>query len=116
MKKRYIIMAALAFSAGLFAQTQDSLLQRQLELERDFNPSLLDADKINSLPALREPVVQKANTNYSTWAGRMTPPLEIALPRPADIMTEIPYSLKRVIFHSMPATMPTWMAPLDTGS
>jgi len=95
MKKRYIIMAALAFSAGLFAQTQDSLLQRQLELERDFNPSLLDADKINSLPALREPVVQKANTNYSTWAGRMTPPLEIALPRPADIMTEIPYSLKK---------------------
>ncbi len=88
-------MAALAFSAGLFAQTPDSLLRRQLELERDFNPSLLDADKINSLPALREPVVQKANTNYSSWAGRITPPLEIALPRPADIMTEIPYSLKK---------------------
>jgi hypothetical protein len=88
-------MAALAFSAGLFAQTPDSLLRRQLELERDFNPSLLDADKINSLPALREPVVQKANTNYSTWAGRTTPPLEIALPRPADIMTGIPYSLKK---------------------
>ncbi|HCC86231.1 MAG TPA: hypothetical protein DEQ06_06545 [Porphyromonadaceae bacterium] len=88
-------MAALAFSAGLFAQTPDSLLRRQLELERDFNPSLLDADKINSLPALREPAVQKANTNYSTWAGRTTPPLEIALPRPANIMTEIPYSLKK---------------------
>ena len=95
MKKTSILMAALAFSAGLFAQTPDSLLRRQLELERDFNPSLLDADKINSLPALREPVVQKANTNYSTWAGRTTPPLEIALPRPADIMTEIPYSLKK---------------------
>jgi len=38
----------------------------------------------------------------------MTPPLEIALPRPADIMTEIPYSLEKgFIFHSMPATMPT---------
>jgi hypothetical protein len=95
MKKTSILMAALAFSAGLFAQTPDSLLRRQLELERDFNPSLLDADKINSLPALREPVVQKANTNYSSWAGRITPPLEIALPRPADIMTEIPYSLKK---------------------
>lgn len=95
MKKTSILMAALAFSAGLFAQTPDSLLRRQLELERDFNPSLLDADKINSLPALREPAVQKANTNYSTWAGRTTPPLEIALPRPADIMTEIPYSLKK---------------------
>ena len=92
----------MALSAGLFAQTQDSLLRRQLELERDFNPTLLDADKINSLPALREPVVQKANTNYSTWAGRITPPLEIALPRPAGIMTDIPFNLKKgyLSFHA----------------
>lgn len=95
MKKIYIIIAALILTTGLFAQTQDSLLRRQMELEREFNPTLLDADKINSLPALREPVVQKANTNYSTWAGRIAPPLEIALPRPGDIMTDIPYSLKR---------------------
>lgn len=102
MKKIYIAMAALALSAGLFAQTQDSLLRRQLEVERDFNPTLLDADKINSLPALREPVVQKANTNYSTWAGRITPPLEIALPRPAGIMTDIPFNLKKgyLSFHA----------------
>lgn len=102
MKKVYIAIAAFAFTAGLTAQTQDSLLRRQLELERDFNPTLLDADKINSLPALREPVVQKANTNYSSWAGRTTPPLEIALPRPAGIMTEIPYSLKKgyLSFHA----------------
>jgi hypothetical protein len=95
-------MVAMALSASLFAQTQDSLLRRQLEVERDFNPTLLDADKINSLPALREPVVQKANTNYSTWAGRITPPLEIALPRPADIMTDIPFSLKKgyLSFHA----------------
>lgn len=95
MRKIYIIIAALTLSAGLFAQAQDSLLRRQLELEREFNPTLLDADKINSLPALREPTVQKANTNYSTWAGRIAPPLEIALSRPGNIMTEIPYSMKK---------------------
>lgn len=95
MKKIYIVIAILALSAGSFAQTSDSLLRRQMELERDFNPTLLDADKINSLPALREPVVQKANTNYSNWTGRTTPPLEIALPRPGNIMTEIPYSKKK---------------------
>jgi outer membrane cobalamin receptor len=102
MKKRYIILAAWAFSAGLFAQTQDSLLRRQLELERDFNPTLRDADKINSLPALREPVVQKANTNFSSWAEPTTPPLEIALPSPAGIMTEIPFNLKKgyLSFHA----------------
>ena len=95
MKKIYIVIAALALSAGTFAQTADSLLRRQMELERDFNPTLLDADKINSLPALREPTVQKANTNYSSWAGRTTPPLEIALPRPGNIMTGIPFSAKK---------------------
>lgn len=95
MKKIYIIIAVLMLSAGSFAQTADSLLRRQMELERDFNPTLLDADKINSLPALREPSVQKANTNYSTWAGRTTPPLEIALSNPGNRMTEIPYSLKK---------------------
>ena len=95
MKKTFVIIAALALSTGLFAQTQDSLLRRQMELEREFNPTLLDADKINSLPALREPTIQKANTNYSTWAGRVTPPIEIALPRPGSIMTDIPFSTKR---------------------
>lgn len=95
MRKLYITLIILALTAGLTAQTQDSLLRRQLELERDFNPTLLDADKINSLPSLREPEVQKANTNYSTWAGRITPPLEIALPRPGNIMTAIPYQKEK---------------------
>lgn len=95
MKKIYIVIATLALSAGAFSQTADSLLRRQMELERDFNPTMLDADKINSLPALREPTVQKANTNYSTWAGRTTPPLEIALARPGTMMTDIPFSEKK---------------------
>ena len=95
MKKTFVIIAVLAMSTGLFAQTQDSLLRRQMELEREFNPTLMDADKINTLPALREPTVQKANTNYSTWAGRVTPPIEIALPQPGNIMTDIPFSTNK---------------------
>ena len=95
--KKYILLpvAALMLSVGLFAQSQDSLLQRQMELERDFNPTLMDANKINSLPTLREPVVQKANTNYSNWAGRTSPPLEIAIPRPGTVMTNIPFSTQK---------------------
>ena len=61
MKKIIISIIAIALSVGLFAQTQDSLLRRQMELDRDFNPTLLDADKINSLPALPQPAIQKAN-------------------------------------------------------
>lgn len=95
MKYYISLLAGLVLSSGIVAQQQDSLLRRQMELEREFNPTLQDANKINSLPALREPVVTKASTTYSTWAGRTTPPLEIALPRPGEIMTEIPFSTKR---------------------
>lgn len=95
--KKYIftIAAVLLFTTGLWAQSQDSLLRRQMELERDFNPTLMDANKINSLPMLREPVIQKANTNYSNWAERTAPPLEIAVPRPGTIMTDIPFSSQK---------------------
>lgn len=95
MRRIYITIAALTLTGSIFAQQPDSLLRRQLELERNFNPTLHDADKINTLPALREPTVVKANTNYSTWAGSTLPPLEIALPRPGSLMTEIPYRRKK---------------------
>ncbi len=94
--KKYIFIALLSvLTNNIFGQTQDSLLRRQLELQRDFNPTLLDANKITSLPELPKASVQKPNTNYSTWAGRTTPSLEIALPKPSNIMTDIPYSTKR---------------------
>lgn len=85
-------------AAGVSAQQQDSLLRRQMELERQFNPTLKDAVKISSLPALPEPAVRKPNVEYASWAGRTNPPMEIAIPRPASIMTEIPYSTERGYF------------------
>lgn len=93
--KKYILVATLLISTGVFAQKQDSLLRRQMELEREFNPTLQDANKINSLPSVPQPTIKKANTGYSSWAERTTPPLEIAVPRPTDIMTAIPFNLKK---------------------
>ncbi|OJV38188.1 MAG: hypothetical protein BGO33_05790 [Bacteroidia bacterium 43-41] len=93
--RKYILITALLVSAGIFAQQRDSLLRRQMELEREFNPTLQDANKINSLPSVPQPTIKKANTGYSPWAGRTTPPLEIAIPKPTDIMTGIPFSLKK---------------------
>lgn len=91
----YIIAMGAIMTSSLWAQSQDSLLTRQMELDRNFNPTLLESNKINSLPTLREPVVQKANTNYSTWNVNATPPLEIAIPRAGTINTQIPYSKER---------------------
>ena len=97
--KKYIstIAAGLLISTAIFAQTQpaDTLLRRQMELDREFNPTLMDVQKINSLPALPQPTVHRANTNFSTWAGLATPPLEIAVPPPGTAMTEIPFQTRR---------------------
>lgn len=95
MKKTIFSVALLLVSTGIFAQQQDSLLRRQMELQREFNPTLQDANKINSLPSVPQPAIKKANTGYSPWAGRTTPPLEIAIPDPANIMTEVPFSSKK---------------------
>ena len=96
--KKYIFALTVGLFAtfGLSAQAlQDTTLTRQLELQREFNPTLQDANKINSLPVVRQPQVTKANTDYATWTTRATPPIEIALPQPGRIMTDIPYSLQR---------------------
>jgi hypothetical protein len=95
--KRYVfpLAAGLMVAAGVLAQQQDSLLRRQMELERQFNPTLKDAAKISSLPALPEPVSRKPSMEYASWAGRTNPPFEIAIPRPASIMTAIPFSTER---------------------
>ena len=97
--KKYIlpIAAGLLLTTAVFAQTQpaDTLLRRQLELDREFNPTLMEVQKINSLPALPPPTVHRANTNFSTWAGRAIPPMEIALPSPGTAMTEIPFQRRR---------------------
>lgn len=95
MKKNILLISGLILCSGLFAQNSDTLLRRQLELERQFNPTLQDANKINSLPALPVPNIKKADASYATWAGHVNPPIEIAIPGPAAIATEIPYSLQK---------------------
>lgn len=97
MKKNiFTVIVALFTILGVQAQAlQDTVLTRQLELQREFNPTLQDANKINSLPAVREPQVTKANTDYAIWTTRATPPIEIALAQPGTIMTDIPFSLQK---------------------
>lgn len=67
--KKYIftILSGLLLTIGLFAQQPDTLLRRQLQLEREFNPTLQDANKIRTLPTLPVPDVKKANISYSNW-------------------------------------------------
>ncbi|GAB6011904.1 TonB-dependent receptor [Viscerimonas tarda] len=71
MTKAYkqIIFSLLFIASSTAANAQnkaenDSTLNRQVLLERDFNPTLQDAFKINTLPAIHEPVVKQVNAQF----------------------------------------------------
>ena len=66
-KSIMLCMLSLAIIAGADAQNiakNDTTLNRQILLERDFNPTLQDASKINTLPAIHEPLVKQANVQF----------------------------------------------------
>ena len=67
MKKKIVIasMGMCAFLAT-YAQQQDTTLVRTVVVENQYNPTVMDASKINVLPKVEEPTVPKANIDYAT--------------------------------------------------
>lgn len=71
MKNSSIIMlfstALLACAAQVQAQSHknDTTLNRTVVVENQYNPQIMDADKINLLPAVEEPKVSKTQIEYA---------------------------------------------------
>lgn len=66
-KKQFGILVFLSLSVGMFAQPigKDSVLNRTVVVEQEYNPDILDASKINILPKIAEPTVAKKKIEYS---------------------------------------------------
>lgn len=69
MKRIQYILGALAFTAfPTWAQTQtqakDSTLSRTVVVEQEYNPDIMDASKVNVLPKLAPPTVNKKEVEY----------------------------------------------------
>ena len=64
--KALCITGLLAASLNLAAQVEqtDPALNRELTLEREYNPSVQDANKVNTLPEVKEPAATKIRINY----------------------------------------------------
>jgi len=100
MKKLYryifIVSAIIPFAATAQQSAKDTILNRQVLLERDYNPTLQDASKINSLPSIYEPTIIQSNAKYQEK------PPQILLNKnllgkvsSGDINTNVDYSQKR---------------------
>ena len=71
MKKQLVIlgMGMLSWTAT-YAQQQDTTLVRTVVVENEYNPTVMDASKINVLPKVEEPTVPKTHIDY---AGSIRP-------------------------------------------
>lgn len=103
MKKTYksIIFSTVGLSLciGINAQNpsaNDTVLNRQVLLEREYNPTLQDASKINTQPAIHEPVVKPANVQFETKIPSLSfSSFPIGDTGSGDIKTNIQYDKKR---------------------
>ena len=64
----YILVALLSMlNFGLSAQKKDSIVNRNVTVEREYKPVIQDAGKINSMPKVLEPKVEKTQAKYSDF-------------------------------------------------
>ena len=64
--KKIVFLAVLSFVpfVGAFAQ-QDTTVNRTVIVENEYNPTVMDASKINVMPKMNEPKATKKNINYA---------------------------------------------------
>lgn len=65
MKKKLVIFSMGMLSWVTTYAQQDSALVRTVVVENQYNPTVMDASKINVLPKVEEPVVPKARIEYA---------------------------------------------------
>ena len=100
--KALCVMALLGSVATAGAQedkTKEKDLNREMTLEREYDPSVQDASKVNTLPVIKEPVVKKMPIDYATFTIPTEPEKEISLLPSGNIMTDIQYNKRRGYFN-----------------
>lgn len=78
---------------------KDKNLNREMTLEREYDPSVQDANKVNTLPVVKEPVVRKIPIDYATFTVPADPAKEIGLLPSGNIMTQMAYNKRRGYFN-----------------
>ncbi|WP_304958641.1 TonB-dependent receptor [uncultured Parabacteroides sp.] len=100
--KALCVIALLGSVATVSAQedkTKEKDLNREMTLEREYDPTVQDASKVNTLPVIKEPVVKKMPIDYATFTVPTDPEKEISLLPSGNIMTDIQYNKRRGYFN-----------------
>ncbi|MBK5720478.1 hypothetical protein JGH11_06305, partial [Dysgonomonas sp. Marseille-P4677] len=99
MKKilyKSVFAMALGFVSLAAVAQKDSTIIRQVLLERDYNPTLQDASKINTLPSIYSPIIKPKELKYLSSVPQISlANNKLGSAEPGDIKTGVDYSKKR---------------------
>ncbi|MDR1918871.1 MAG: TonB-dependent receptor [Tannerellaceae bacterium] len=89
------LLSAVALSLAAQEEQSEAALNRELTLEREYNPSVQDANKVNTLPAVKEPQITKMPIDYAVLSLPAEPKREIDLLPAAHILSDMSYNKRR---------------------
>jgi len=98
MKSIFLAILALCCLFPLRAQNttrNDSLMNRELILEKEYSPTTHDAVKLGQLPELREPQAPKSTVEFSNYAVPYALQPKLFLLNPQAYLTNMNYSKYR---------------------
>lgn len=95
--KTLCVVAMIAIAGTI--QAQDDNLKREMTLEREYDPSVQDANKVNTLPVVKQPEIKKTAIDYATQTVPTDPEKEISVLPSGKIMTDIVYNKNRGYFN-----------------
>lgn len=98
MRRLYIISSLIAGFTTLCLpvmaqESSDTLIERNVDVVKEYNPVIKDAGKINTMPELKPIETKKAATSYTVW----TTPYEVQASeiRPLDYALAQPIATKK---------------------
>jgi len=100
--KSIFVIGLGIISLATTAQTakKDSTLTRQVLLERDYNPTLQEASKINTMPSIYTPTVKAKDLNYVSSAPQLKlGNSQLGSAESGDIQTSVDFNKKRGYFN-----------------
>ncbi|MCD7977240.1 MAG: TonB-dependent receptor [Tannerellaceae bacterium] len=97
--KAFCLILLGATSLTVNAQENTDNLNREMTLEREYDPSVQDANKVNTLPVVKEPEVRKMPIDYANYSVAADPEKEINLLPSGKVMTDMLYNKRRGYFN-----------------
>ena len=98
-QKVLCVAVLLGSAVTVSAQEKKEDLNREMTLEREYDPTVQDANKVNTLPEVKEPEVTKRAIDYSPFTMPTDPEKQITVLPSGNIMTQLDANKRRGYLH-----------------